>query len=186
MCETMTSFHVCECKWQEASLLIPMLRMAFSSFSYTYLDRAVFASVSVSATVPGRPLHDGRVSLAKDGSRFIDRLHAHLLAVHEQLGLTGLHTQGQLVPLPIKQLLHLVEGAQHLRPAVRPRVEEVEGARVAMEAQTHLLVTLWVAHLPQVPGGTGSVFGHLERGDDGVVRGQAVGVDIAAARDHER
>lgn len=151
------------------------------SFSCTYLHRAVFASVSVSAAVPGCPLHYGRVSLAEGGSRFVEGLHVHLLTVHEQLGLTGLHAQGQLVPLTIKQLLYLVEGAQHLCPTVGPRVEEVKGACVAVEAQAHLLATLWVAHLPQVPGVTGGVFGHLDRGNDGVGRGQAVRVDIAAA-----
>ncbi|TNN67206.1 hypothetical protein EYF80_022544 [Liparis tanakae] len=126
------------------------------------------------------PLNDGGVPSLDDWPRLIDGLHADLFAVYEQLHFPALHTQRQLVPVAIKELLHAMEGPQHLAPT-GARGEEVQRARFALETKAYLLPTLGVADLPQVPGFLGGVFGHLERGDDGVVGRKAAWIHIAVA-----
>lgn len=115
----------------------------------------------------------------QDGPLLSDGRNADLAAVHQQLDPPALDAQRQLVPLAIKQLLHAgAEGAQHLGPP-GAGVEEVQGPRVAVETQAHLLAAFGVTDLPQVPGPLGRVRSQLERGDYGVVGGEAVGVDVA-------
>lgn len=116
-----------------------------------------------------------------DGSGIVDGLHAHLLAIHQQLDLIALDLQRQLVPLAVEQLFHPVECAQHLG-ATGAGVEEVQRSCVALKTEAHLFTSIGVADLPQVPGPLGGVLRHLKRGNDGVVGGQAVGVHITVAR----
>lgn len=85
------------------------------------------------------------------------------------------------MPVAVKQLFHAGEGPQHLAPA-RAGVEEVQRARVGLETQANLLLSLEVADLPQVPGSLGRFFGYLKRSDDGVVGGKSVWIDIAVER----
>lgn len=70
-----------------------------------------------------------------------------------------------------------MEGPQHLAP-MGAGVEEVQRACVTLETQAHLLPSLGVTDLPQVPGLFGSVLGHLKRCDYGVVGGQSIWVHI--------
>lgn len=137
----------------------------------TYRHRAILSG----------PLHDGSVASVDDWPWLIDRLHADFFTVDQQFHLAALHTHGQLVPVTVKQLFHAGEGSQHLASA-RAGVEEVQRARIGLETQANLLLSLEVADLPQVPGSLGSFFGYLKRSDDGVVGGKSVWIDIAVER----
>lgn len=128
--------------------------------------------------VPAGPFNDGGVPWEDHWPQLVHRLHLHLLAVYEQLHLIGLHAQGQLVPLTIKYPLHATEGPHHLS-GVRAGVEEVQRAGITVETQAHLLLSLGVTDLPQVPGLAGCVLSDFKRGDDGEVGGKSIWIHIA-------
>lgn len=126
------------------------------------------------------PLDDGGVASSDDWPWLINGLHADLLTVYQQLHLTALHAQRQLVPLSIKELFHAMEGPQHLAP-MGASVEEVQRACVALETQANLVSPFGITNLPQVPGFLGCVLGHLKCGNDRVVGGKSIWIDIAVA-----
>lgn len=114
------------------------------------------------------PLDDGGKTLPDHRPWFIQKLHADLLTVHQQLHLLSFYTQCQLVPLTVKEFFHPLKGPQHLC-ASWAGVEEVQGFSVALKTKAHLVPALRIADLPQIPGCFSSVLGHFEGGDDRVV-----------------
>lgn len=82
------------------------------------------------------------------------------------------------MPLTIKQLLHTIEGAQHLYVA-GAAVEEVQRSRFTIKSQSYLVPALRVANLPKVPGPLLLLLGNLESGYDGVVSRQTIWVNVA-------
>lgn len=77
------------------------------------------------------------------------------------------------MPLAVKQLLHTVEGAQHLCIA-GAAIEVVQGSRVTIKTQPCQVLALRVANLPKVPGCLRFILAYLESGYDGVVGRQTI------------
>lgn len=82
------------------------------------------------------------------------------------------------MPLTVKQLLHTMEGVQHLCIA-GAAVEVVQRSRVAIKTQPYQVPALRVANLPKVPGRLRLILGDLECGYDRVVSRQTIWVNIA-------